>query len=142
NMTRLAKHKNLKNQWEELLPQKEKVDSVIQEMRNLQNNFKAIDEIITENNTSWAYQLNVISDSIPKGVWLKKLSLSGGVLYMDGSAISKQQKEMIAVHSFTSNLKKNEYFMEQFKNLEQGAIQRRKVNTTEIADFLITAELE
>ena len=50
--------------------------------------------------------------------------------------------EMISVHSFTSNLKKNPKFMKKFIELEVGSIQTRTVDKTDVADFLITLKLE
>ncbi|HLF17453.1 MAG TPA: hypothetical protein VI749_00965 [Candidatus Omnitrophota bacterium] len=141
NVFRLNYHKGLKKQWDVILPAKENVDKVLQEMRELQAKHKAIEKITTDDRISWSQKMNILSDGIVRGVWLTRVRLKEGVFFIEGSAISKQNDEMINVHSFTSNLKNEKSFLEKFSDLELGSIQRRNIGKTEIADFLITAEL-
>ena len=42
NVSKMKEHKALKQEWQQLLPQKEKVDGVVNDMRKLQNKHKAI----------------------------------------------------------------------------------------------------
>ena len=124
-----------------MLRAKENVDKVIQEMRDLQARHKAIEKITTDDRIIWSQKLNVLSDSVARGVWLNRVRLKDGVFFIEGSAISKQNDEMINVHSFTSSLKDEKLFLDKFVDLELGSIQRRYISKTEVADFLITAEL-
>ncbi len=142
NIKILAQHRELSKKWEELQPQKVMVDGVLNQLRELQGNIKAIKDVTKKDGLRWAEKLNIVSDSIPKGVWLKKLSMNDGAFFIDGSAFSKQQKEMINVHMFDSNLKANGNFLKHFKDFEPGSIQRRKVQSMEIVDFLITIKLK
>jgi Tfp pilus assembly protein PilN len=141
NVSKLAQQKSLNKKWEEMQPQKIAVDIILNQLRELQANIKTINEATKKDGLEWAEKLNIISDSLPKGVWLSKLSLKDDVLFIEGSAVSKQQREMINVHLFDSNLKSNKNFLEHFKDFEPGSIQRRKVQNMEMADFLITIKL-
>jgi Tfp pilus assembly protein PilN len=141
NLWNLSHHANLKKEWEVITPAKENVDKVIKEMRVLQTKQKSIDQITTGSRILWAQKLNILSNSIVRGVWLTRLRLNEGTLYIEGSAISKQSDQIIGVHSFTANLKNDDIFVSNFSGLELDSIQRRYVGKTEVADFLITAQL-
>lgn len=142
NIMRIGQHKNLKAQWGGIEPQKQEVDGVINQMRTLQTKYGAVEKIIGEDRISWAQKLNIISDVIPRGVWLKKIALSDNVFFLDGSAIDKVNDEMTNIHNFTSNLKLQGAFLDDFRDLELGTIQRRKVQNVEVADFIISADIE
>ena len=142
NITKLAQHQSLKNKWSVISPEKEKVDAILSELRFLQNQYKAISGITIGSDVIWSHKLNIISDSLPRGAWLRKIVLSGDVFYIEGSAISKQCDEMIMVHRFTSNLKNEKNFLKKLTAFELGSIQRRKIKKIDIADFLITTKLK
>lgn len=142
NVKKLAQQKILDKKWEELKPEKQAVDQVLTQLRELQNNIKTLNQVTKKDGLKWAEKYNIISDSLPKGVWLKKLSLNDNVLFIEGSAISKMQKEMQSVHQFDANLKANKNFLEYFKDFEPGSMQRRKIQNLDIADFLITIKLK
>jgi Tfp pilus assembly protein PilN len=142
NIGKLAQHKALEKQWETMKPSKENVDSVVSEMRALQGKYKSIEEITGKAGVSWAKKLNILSDNLPRGVWLRKVALEEGVLYIEGSAIPKETSEIISIHHFTTNLKQDASFMEHFMDLELGSIQRRRIKTVEIADFVVTIKVK
>ena len=142
NIGKLAQHKSLQSQWEAMRPGKENVDSVVNEMRIFQGKYNVIEEIAGKATLSWAQKLNILSDSLPRGIWLKKISLDDGMLFIEGSAIPKETTEIISIHHLTSNLKADPKFSEHFTDLELGSIQRRKIKTVEIADFVITMKVK
>jgi hypothetical protein len=142
NVRKLAYHQILKGKWEAMVPDKENVDSVINEMRAVQGKYKAIEEIVTKGGVSWAQKLNLLSDNLPRGMWFDKLVLDDEMLLVEGSAISRDTNEIINVHRLTVGLKENEEFMRDFVDLELGSIQRRKIKNVEIADFVITMRLK
>jgi len=79
---------------------------------------------------------------MPQGVWLNKLSFNGDVVYMGGSAISRQQNELLNAHSLVSSLKEEKEFLKNFDSIEMGTIQRRTSGKSKIADFLVTIKLK
>ena len=140
NIARLAQYKSLKKEWDRMLPHKGEADNVVKELRNLQAKLKSIDQVSGQELYLWCQKLNIISDSIPRGLWLRKVSLNVHNLSIEGSAISKKDQERVNIHAFASNLKKEEKFMNSLTNLELGSIQRRNINKVEIADFVMTAK--
>lgn len=142
NVRKLAQHKNFQKQWEAMRPEKENVDAVINEMRALHGRYTAIQDIVEKEGVSWAQKLNILSDSLPRGVWLKKIALNGNMMSIEGSAISRETSEIIGVHRLISNLKGNKDFLKAFTDFELGSIQMRRIKNVEIADFVITVKLE
>ena len=142
NIGKLAQHKTLQKQWETMRPGKENVDSVVNEMRVFQGKYKAIEDITGKSDLLWARKLNTLSDSLPRGVWLKKIVLDEKMLFIEGSAISKETTEIMSIHRLTSNLKEDDDFLEHFVDLEMGSMQRRKIKNVEIADFVITMKVK
>lgn len=141
NISKMKEHKQLKQEWQAILPHKEKVDGVVNNMRQLQNKHKAVVEVTGGEPINWAQKLNMISNELPRGVWLTKIALTDEMLFIEGSAISKNQDELINVHKYTSNLKRQKKFMADLTELELGSIQRRTERGIDVADFLITTKL-
>lgn len=137
---KIGQLKKLKMAWAEIEPDKKGVDAVLQDLRKLQAQKKSVQEVLGEEKVVWSQKLNIISDSLPRGVWIQKVALTDDMLFVDGSAISKGNTGMFNVHSFMTALKDNKTFQENLKEMELGSIQRRMVDTVEIADFLITAQ--
>lgn len=140
NLAKLGKHRDIKNRMEKVSVQKAEVDGVISEKRSLQGKLQSIAKITSEAQILWSQKLNILSDGLPRGVWLKKISYDQKVLLIQGSAISRQTNEMMNVHSLVANLKTDPAFSKGFANLEMGSIQRREINKIEVVDFVMTAD--
>ena len=123
------------------MPEKNKADAVIGELRDLQNKINSIEKIKSDKRILWSQKLNDIGDNIPRGVWLNKISINEAVLLIDGSAVSKTRDEMTSVGNFVANLKHTSSFMNGLKNMELGSIQRRQFKSIDMVDFIITAKL-
>ena len=134
--------KRYERQLTKIAPEKASADRVVQELRTLQGKVKSIENVAGERKILWAKKLNQISDAVPRGVWLTRLTFQDGVLILQGSAVSKSKNEMSSVHAFTSNLKNQSGFTDYLTNIELGLIKSRKINTTQIADFTITADVQ
>lgn len=139
---RLASHAHLRGRWATVSKEKGRVDKVLQELQDLRKKTSDIEQITTEKRISWAEKLNMISDNIPSGVWLQRVSLEADIFFIEGSAVSKRHDEMISVGNFSSNLKKEKDFMKGLDDIEVGSIQRRMVHSVDVADFVISIKLE
>ena len=140
--SKLFQHQNLSREWQKILPEKKIVDGVLSELKALQSKINSVEKVATGKRIFWAEKLNSISDVIPRGVWLNKISLDQKILLIDGSAVSRMKEEMSSVGNFASNLKNQKNFMRGLGNIEVGAIQKRKIQSVELADFLITVKLK
>jgi len=141
-LAKSARFMSLKGQWEKILPDKENADRIIAQMRELETKVKSIAKVIRSSPVIWAEKLNAISDNLPAGVWLNKITFTGNSFIIEGSAIATQKDEMINVHEFASHLKQDEKYLNHFPGLEVGSIQRRTIKDLELADFTITSKLE
>jgi Tfp pilus assembly protein PilN len=134
--------KKYRNTSSRMSSEKTNVDRVVQELKNLQDKFKSVEQIAGGKDVSWSKKLNQLSDHLPRGVWLNRMTLDGSTLLIQGSAVSKDKTEMINVHNFTNNLKADGDFMASFNDLELGLIKSRMIGQTPVADFTIRADLK
>ncbi len=139
---KIGKKKLLTQGEAEIAPAKIKVEAVINEIRTLQAKQTSLKEVVGKDAIPWARKLNDISDALIQGVWINKISFNEEALFIKGSAISKQGREMVGVHNFAAELKKYDVFMEGFKDFSLGSIQMRKIKDIEIADFLIKVKIK
>jgi len=137
NMSNLSKYRGLEKEWAQMAEAKENVDVVIGELRGFQEKYKKVEGILTKDGIYWSQKLNILSDSLSKGVWLRKVFFDEEILLMEGSAISRQNKEMISIHDFIARLKNQGDFLKNLDDLELGSINRKKIHKNEIAEFII-----
>ncbi len=140
--SKIAQKRQLERSWQEILPQEQKANRLINEWRALQVKKRDIEKMTTARRVLWAPKLNAISDSLPRGVWLNRISLNKDGLTIEGSVVSRMADEMGSVGSLATNLKSQKQFLNGLNNVEVGPLQRRKIQTTEIADFSITAKVQ
>lgn len=142
NIFKISQHKSFTGKLAEIADDKQRVEEVIADFRQLQSTYTAIEKISDDMTRYWSRKFNIISNELPSGVWLDRLSFSEDKFFIQGSAMSRQSNEMVNVHSFMSSLKSNDHFLEYFDNLEIGSIQRRKIRQVEVVDFIITVGIE
>jgi hypothetical protein len=142
NIGKLAQHKALQIQRDSMRSDREKVDSVVNELRVFQGKYNALEDVTIKGGLSWAQKLNIMSDILPRGMWFKKVSLDNSALFIEGSTISQDANEIVSVSRLISSLKDNVEFMENFTEIELGSVQRRSIKNVEIADFVITMKLK
>jgi len=132
----------LTKQWEDIRPIKEEIDLLKKDMNFAEDKVRTIERLTTGTKIIWSEKLNIISNVIPDGVWLRRVFISGYDFEIEGSAVSKRGEEMIVVGKFANNLKKNNRFYCDFEDIEIGSIKRRKIGSIEIVDFVIRASLK
>jgi len=128
--------------WDQISSSQTNVNRVVTGLRKTQGNLKAVDKIRGKGWIPWSRKLRAISDQLPKGVWLQWVGVDGKTLLIKGSAVSKNNTEIISIHNFTENLNQSETFMKGLKNVETGLIKTRHVHQMPVADFTISAEVK
>ncbi|MCR4336280.1 MAG: PilN domain-containing protein, partial [Candidatus Omnitrophica bacterium] len=134
-------HKKYQREAEDMGPASIKAQAVIQEVRKLQGKVKSVHEVVGEKKIFWSQKLNAVSDQIPRGVWLTKIHLDENDFLIYGSSVSKNKDKMVGIHQFVADLKKNPSFLKNFKRIDLR-IEDRMIQSTEIADFTISVEVE
>jgi len=137
-----VKYLGLNMEWQKILPEKTKIDTLKSDQKEITEKIKSIDKLTKKGRMSWARKLNIISDVLPQGVWVRLINFSGKSLTIEGSSVSLRGEEVILVNKFASALKNNADFYSDFKNLEVGSIKRRQIKNIEVADFILTANFQ
>lgn len=131
-----------KTTWARMSPDKNNIDSISKELKDLKAKMVTIDDITSKKTFLWSQKLNMISNLLPKGVWLRKMTWNNTSLVIEGSAYSKLHDEMIIVGNYVSNLKKEDGFVKDFISVELSSVNRVKKSIVEVADFIITAKIK
>lgn len=140
---KIGKRNELKKDSDQIASGKKNVDQLKKEMGELKAKVKTFEDAIGKKQVYIAQKLNVVSDSLPRGVWLTKIALEGKFFIVEGSAVSKNKSEITDIHALASSLRESKEFMANLKNLELDMIKARPVeNNLSIADFTIKAEID
>ncbi len=110
---------------------------------------------LTEKKLFWSSLLNALSDSMTKGVWLRKLSVTEELrkatppagkgsrsskmvrtLSLEGSIISPGQ-ETAYIGKFIKELKSHPVFNELFDQIELSNIHQKKIKEFDVYDFVL-----
>jgi hypothetical protein len=129
-------------EWQKLLPDKTILDAIYKESGDLKKKIHMITEMTTRKSVRWSPKFNTISDVLPRGLWIRKMTLDNMELLMEGSVVSKTRNEINNVGLFLSALKQNEDFIKDFSSLEVNSIQRSKTSAVEVTDFTVMAKLK
>ncbi len=128
--------------YKQLLPDKNALDAISNEVKAVNKKMKAIAGFVPVRTSGLSQKLNIISDALPKGVWLTKIAVDEKAWVVSGIAVAKQHNEIVLVSTLTSNLKKNADLMADFSLLEVTAVNRVKYNTIDVSQFTITAKVK
>ncbi|HOX54204.1 MAG: PilN domain-containing protein [Candidatus Omnitrophica bacterium] len=137
-----AKFWGLNMEWQKIVPEKNKIDGLKNEQKEITEKIKSIEKLTKKGRISWAKKLNIMSDVLPQGVWIRLINFTGKELTIEGSSVSLRGEEVILVNKFASALKNNTDFYSDFKDLEVGTIKRRQIKTVEVADFTLVANFK
>ncbi len=141
-LAKAAQYAKLQKQLEEIRPEQEKVKAMAREIKDIEEQVKSIRDIIGDQRVNWSQKLNILSDTIPRGVWFTKVSAQNGMFVIEGSSITKEQDAVMSLQQVISDLKKNQKFLDYLADVRMGGITRRYVNTVEVADFSITGRIK
>ena len=128
--------------WQKVMPDKTVLDSLHKDSIDIGNKIRVIEGMTTKGSVLWAPKFNAISDSLPGGVWIKRMTLDKVGLTMEGSVVSKSQNEINNVGTFLSALKQKNDFMKDFSSLEVNSIQGGRNNAVEVTDFSVVAKIK
>ena len=139
-ITAESRHISYQISWQKMLPDKSKIDSISQEFKDLQFKISTIDDFAVKKSMMSSRNLNVLSDLMPKGLWLKKIIWDDKAFVIEGSGFSKFNDEITIINDFVSKLNKDEGFIKDFSSIELNSVMRNKKGVLEVVDFKITAK--
>jgi len=138
----LVRQNNYQKEISKLMTKKNEVDKIIDQIKQTKTMLTSLQKIVGEKEVVWSQKFNELSDALPRGLWLNRLTLQGDVLLINGSAVAINQGDMVNVHNFTSSLKTSPAFGQDFRTVEIDLIKSRDISGTTIADFTIRAEFK
>jgi Tfp pilus assembly protein PilN len=139
---KVAHHQVLLVHWNSLSTDKKALDTITSETQELQKKMFSLKPITSARGIVWGKLLNEISDTLPKGVWLRELRYERDQLAIKGSAVSKTNNEVILAGNFVSALKEQPVLKDQFTGLQVESIERRENAALSIVDFLLKAKMK
>lgn len=122
-------------------PQRTEVNAVLAELKVLRQKISTIESVTTGKRLSWSQKLNAVSDAMTPGAWLARMTLTKESFVMEGSVVSKKGDYANIVNTFSANLRSNSSFMKGLKDPDMNFTGRRRVNTTEIANFVLRLQV-
>ncbi len=137
---KLTSYKILEVRWNGLGADKKACDGVADELKTLQARMNSVRPISSAQQFHWARLLNEISDSVPKGVWLREIFFEKGSMAVYGSTVSKMKTEMVETGNFVAALKEKPGIKDSFGGVDVDSIQRRENTSVSIADFTLKAK--
>ncbi|MEI6438113.1 MAG: PilN domain-containing protein [Candidatus Omnitrophota bacterium] len=139
-LAKAAQHTMLQVRWGSMGAQKKALDEITNETKALQVKMNALKVVTSAQGVVWARLLNEVSDSVPKGVWIRELRFDKGLFSVEGSAVSKVRNEMILVNNFVAALKEQPEMKKNFSGVDVDSIKRREGTALSIADFTVKAK--
>jgi len=113
------------------------VDSVNKEIVVLRAKMSALDQL-TKRKFLWTEKLNQLSDLVLPGIWFTHVYTdSENRLIIEGSVVSKSEEAMASVGKFMKNLKDDQQFFKDFKNIKLESVQRKNKEEKDIVDFKV-----
>ena len=137
---KMAHHQVLTARWNSMAAGKKALDAVTLETQTFQKKMFLLKPITSAQGIIWGRLLNEVSDSVPKGVWLRELRYEKDEIVISGSAVSKSQNEVILAGNFVAALKEKPVMKEQFVGIQVESIERRENAALSIVDFLLRAK--
>jgi Tfp pilus assembly protein PilN len=129
----------LEARWSASSPEKQSVDLLSNETRELRSALDAFKPVLSQGNIHWPRLLADISASMPKGIWLTSMTYADGQLVIMGSSVSKTRNEMVSPGMLVSALKQKDSVQRFLAAIDVDSIQRREATALSIVDFTLKA---
>ena len=121
-------------------PQRQTLEGFKKEFAVMSEDAKAIQRL-TEERIIWAKKLNKLSLYLPSGIWFNSISVARAEFTLAGSVVSLDKEEMSLIKKLMDNLKNDKDFFKDFQTLELNSVQKRTIESYDIADFTLVGEL-
>ena len=126
----LAREKNFSSRLSQ-------IDSVNKEIAVLKAKMSILDQL-TKRKFLWTEKLNQLSDLVLPGIWFTHVYTdSENRLIIEGSVFSKSEEAMASVGKFMKNVKDDQQFFRDFKNIKLESVQRKNKEERDMVDFKI-----
>ena len=115
-----------------------RADSINKEIAVLKAKMAVLDQL-TKRKFLWTEKLNQLSDLTLPGIWFTHVYTdSENKLIIEGSVISKSEEAMAFVGKFMKNIKDDQQFFKDFKNIRLESVQRENKEERDVVNFKIS----
>ncbi len=113
------------------------IDEINKEITELRSKMAVLDQL-TKRKFAWSEKLNQLSDLVLPGIWFTRVYTDNeNRIMIEGSVVSKSEEAMAFVGKFMKNIKDNQQFFVDFKNIKLESVQRGDNADADIVDFKI-----
>ncbi|MFA5038508.1 MAG: PilN domain-containing protein [Candidatus Omnitrophota bacterium] len=125
-----------------------KISSEAKDAVKAKNDVKAGEERVNALKTALSRRFSLtellsgLSESVPKGLWMERFSLSNEGMILQGTVVSLSQNEMTIIGRFLQGLKANKTFEAAFTKIELASVQRRSIKTYDVVDYVLQGEFK
>ena len=128
---------NLSLKEQNLESQKSEAERISSELSILKAKLNILDQI-TEREFLWAEKMDKLADILLPGIWFTRVYTdSGGKFIIEGSVISKKEEAMASVGKFMKNIREQQSFFGNFKDIKLESVQRKSTEEKDVVDFRI-----
>jgi hypothetical protein len=122
---------------QKIMAQKTDVEGINKDVSFMKGRLAVLNEI-TKRDFLWAEKMNGLSESVLPGIWFTRIYTdSENRLILEGSVISKNEEAMALVGKFMKDIRENEPFFRDFKDIKLESVQRKNVKDRDVVDFKI-----
>lgn len=115
-----------------------RIDAVNKEITVLKAKIAVLSPLINRK-FLWAEKINQLSDLVLPGIWFTHIYTdSENRMIIEGSVISKSEEAMAFVGKFMKNVKDDQRFFKDFKNIKLESVQRKNKEERDVVDFKIS----
>lgn len=125
----------LTSAYNKLLPEKNRIDSIKSEFKNLNEKIKLAEQVSSDT-LVWAQILNKLSDIVPSNLWLTRLSYQPekSSIIIRGMVLEKDSDSMATIGQFINGWKDG--------RIEVDAVNKKYIKQVEILEFNLTCYLK
>lgn len=140
-LIKTLQYKTMDKQWMQLEPSRQKVIAWLRKYNVGSQGAEVINNLIAQRLTI-SDKLEKLVEALPNGVWFNTLTFKGEEFRIQGSVVSLKKEEVVLLNLFLKQLKQDEAFFKDFKNIELGRMSMRMLGGFSIMDFVLEGELK
>ena len=134
-------YRSLNKRWMQFESQRQKAEEWKEKYAMSSEQSQRLNNLIVQRVTI-SDKLQVLSKTLPNGIWFNHLNFSKKGLRLEGSVISLKKDQMTLLNLFLGQLNQDKRFLEDFIHLELGRMNMRTLGGYPIMDFIVEGNLK
>lgn len=142
--TILSKNKKLTSlnaQWHSLADKRKLLEEFNKEQSGLSQGAVNLNKL-SEERILWSEKLSKLSSYLSSRMWFNEIAVGNHKFTLKGSIVSLRSDELSLVNAFINELKSDQAFIKDFKDLELTSIQKKPIASYDVAEFILEGRLK